>query len=170
MGSVVVLGSILIAASARLQVPFWPVPMTLQTFAVLFLALVFGPRLGTACVAIYLFQGAVGLPVFASGGGAVHLVGPTGGYLFGFLVAAVLAGHLAQQGWGRDPLRAGVAALSGILVILAFGVAWLSVIAGTKQAVQAGLLPFLPGEAMKIALLAVTVPAASRFAAKAHKR
>jgi biotin transport system substrate-specific component len=168
--TIVALGSVLIAASARLQVPFWPVPMTLQTFAVLFLALVLGPRLGTACVALYLFQGAVGLPVFASGGGAAHLVGPTGGYLFGFLCAAALAGHLAQRGWALEPLKAGIAALAAGAVIFAFGVAWLSAIVGTETALKAGLLPFLPGEVVKIALLALTVPAAGRFAARALER
>lgn len=100
-----VLGTLLLIASARVQVPFWPVPMTMQTFVVLIIGATCGARLGAATVALYLAQGAVGLPVFAGGGGLAYMAGPTGGYLVGFLVAAVVVGWLAERGLDRDGRR-----------------------------------------------------------------
>ena len=108
-GMLAVLGSLLLIASAKVQVPFWPVPMTMQTFAVLVIGMTFGPRLGAATVLLYLVQGAVGLPVFAGtpakGIGIAYMVGPTGGYLIGFVAAAYLAGRLAMRGWDRSEER-----------------------------------------------------------------
>ncbi|SVD67877.1 uncharacterized protein METZ01_LOCUS420731, partial [marine metagenome] len=87
-----VAGTLLLAISAKVQVPFWPVPMTMQTFVVLLLGIAYGPRLGVATGALYLLEGAVGLPVFAQGAGMAYLVGPTGGYLFGFVLAMYIVG------------------------------------------------------------------------------
>jgi biotin transport system substrate-specific component len=158
-----VAGSLLLTASAKIQVPFWPVPMTMQTFAVLIIGMTCGPRLGVATVAIYLAQGAMGLPVFAgAAAGPAYMVGPTGGYLAGFLVSAFVVGHLARRGWDRR-LASGVAAfVIGDAVLFACGLAWLSGLAGVETAVGAGLLPFLPGEALKIGLAATLMVAGWR--------
>src|SRR3546814_487052 len=116
-----VVGTLLLTLSAKVQVPMWPVPMTMQTFAVLIIGMTYGFRLGTATVAFYLAQGAIGLPVFASGAGIAYLAGPTGGYLIGFLVSAALVGWLAGPGWGRTVNRTFVAHALGTAVILGLG-------------------------------------------------
>ena len=97
-----VIGSILLTISAKIQVPFWPVPMTMQTFVVLVLGVAYGWRLAGATVLLYLAQGALSLPVFAAGGGLAYMSGPTGGYLVGFLLAAVAVGWLAERSWARS--------------------------------------------------------------------
>lgn len=163
-----IVGSALIALSAKIQVPFWPVPMTMQTFAVLVIGMTYGLRLGAATVALYLAEGAVGLPVFASGGGLAYFAGPTTGYLFGFLVAAALVGWLGERGWDRSAVRTLAANLAGTLVIFAFGLAWLTLFLasvkdlGTAVAVNAavanGLTPFVWGALAKIALAAAVLP------------
>jgi len=159
-----VAGTVLLTISAKIQVPFWPVPMTMQTFAVLVLAMAFGPRLGVATVALYLTEGAFGLPVFAGPGiGLVYFAGPTGGYLIGFMAAAVVVGALARKGWDRNILSGLAAFLIGDVIIFAFGVGWLSIIVGLEKAFLAGMLPFLPGEAVKIALAAALLAASWRF-------
>lgn len=162
----VVAGSILLTVSAKIQVPFWPVPMTMQTFAVLVIGMAYGPRLGAATVALYLIEGAFGLPVFAGtpakGIGLAYMMGPTGGYLAGFLVSAHVVGLLARRGWDRS-LSSGLAAmLIGTTIILALGYAWLSTLIGFKVALTAGVLPFLPGAALKIALAAALLMASWR--------
>lgn len=157
-------GTVLLTISAKIQVPFWPVPMTMQTFAVLVLAMAFGPRLGVATVALYLTEGAFGLPVFAGPGiGLAYLAGPTGGYLIGFMAAAIVVGALARKGWDRNILSGLAAFLIGDVIIFAFGVGWLSIIVGLEKAFLAGMLPFLPGEAVKIALAAALLAASWRF-------
>lgn len=153
-----VIGSALLTAAAKVQIPFWPVPLTMQTFVVMVLALGYGARLGATTVALYLAQGALGMPVFAEGGGLVYFAGPTGGYLLGFLAAAALMGHLADRGWHRTVPRALLAALLGALVILACGVAWLAVLIGVGPAINSGLLPFLPGELLKLIIAGLAVP------------
>jgi len=158
-----VAGSLLLTASAKVQVPFWPVPMTMQTFAVLVLGMAYGPRLGAATVALYLGQGALGLPVFAgAGAGLAYMAGPTGGYLAGFLISAWIVGHLAGRGWDRNLLSGVAAFIIGDAVLFACGMAWLAALAGFETAVAAGLLPFLPGEALKIALAAALMAAGWR--------
>jgi biotin transport system substrate-specific component len=159
----VLIGTALLAISAKIQVPFWPVPMTMQTFAVLVLGMAYGWRLAGASVLFYLAQGAIGLPVFAAGGGIAYFAGPTGGYLLGFLLAAVAVGWLAEHGWDRSPLRTLAAMLIGTAVIFALGLAWLATLIGLPQAIGAGLVPFLPGEAVKIALATAILPFAWRL-------
>lgn len=157
-------GTALLALSARLQIPFWPVPMTMQTFVVLVISMAYGPRLGTATLVAYLLEGAAGLPVFAAGGGVAYFGGPTAGYLFGFVAAAWLVGALAQRGWDRTPPRALLAMALGTMLILFCGVTWLSVYLGSvTQAVDAGLLPFVPAAVFKIALAAVVLPGVWRI-------
>src|SRR5262249_11270176 len=103
------IGTLLLTASAKIQVPFWPVPMTMQTFVVLCLGAVLGPRLGATTVLLYLAEGAVGLPVFAGtpekGLGLAYMAGPTGGYLVGFVAGAAVTGWLAERGWDRSIVR-----------------------------------------------------------------
>lgn len=165
-GALAVLGSLLLIASAKVNVPFWPVPLTMQTFAVLVIGMTFGPRLGAATVVLYLLEGAVGLPVFsgtpAKGIGLAYMAGPTGGYLIGFVAAAYLAGMLALRGWDRKPLYAAAAMLLGMAVIYVLGVAWLSTLIGFGKAVQFGVVPFLLADALKIALATVLLPLAWR--------
>jgi biotin transport system substrate-specific component len=155
--SLVVLGgSLLLAASAWVRVPMWPVPMTLQTMIVLLIGLTYGSRLAGATVLAYLLEGAAGLPVFA-GGQTLLTVGPTLGYLMGFLLAASVTGALAERGWSRRPLALVAVLLIGDALIFAPGLAWLDVgyVHAWDRTFALGLLPFLPGEAAKLAMAAV---------------
>ena len=156
-----VLGSLLLAASAKVQVPFWPVPMTMQTFAITLVGAAYGWRLGTLTVLAWLGQAMVGLPVLAGGaGGPQHFVGPTAGYLAAFPVAALLVGWLAERGWtGRGIAASFGTMLLGNLVILLLGAVWLSGLIGAEGALQAGVLPFLPGAFLKAALAAALLAA-----------
>lgn len=162
-----VVGSLLLTVSAKTHVPFWPVPMTMQTFAVMVIAMAFGPRLGAATVALYLIEGAFGLPIFSGtperGLGLAYMTGPTGGYLAGFLAAAVVLGGLARRGWDRGLLRGVAAFLIGDAVIFICGIGWLSALIGFDKALAAGLVPFLPGEALKVALAAALMVAGWRL-------
>lgn len=161
-------GTALLTVSAKIQVPFWPVPMTMQTFAVLVIGMAYGWRLGAATVLLYLVQGAAGLPVFAAGGGIAYFAGPTGGYLAGFLLAAALVGGLAERGWDRSVLPTVAAMLLGTVVIFCFGVAWLTIFLANAKALSLdaafaaalanGVTPFLAGAAAKIALAAAVLP------------
>jgi biotin transport system substrate-specific component len=157
------IGTALLTLSAKIQVPFWPVPMTMQTFVVLVLGMAYGWRLAGATVLLYLAQGAIGLPVFAAGGGIAYFAGPTAGYLAGFLLAAVVVGWLAEHGWDRSVPRTLGAMLIGTAIIFACGIAWLGTLIGLRQAIGAGLVPFLLGEAVKIALAAAILPFAWRL-------
>ena len=152
------LGSAVLAASAQVSLPMWPVPATLQTLAVLLLGALGGSRMGVASVALYLAEGAMGLPVFAGGaGGIAALAGPTAGYLIGFLPAAWLAG-LAGRGLARQALVLSAAHL----VIFIPGLAWLTGLVGWEKAFHAGFLLFVPGTVVKTALALAVVRAARR--------
>jgi len=168
-GLLVVAGSALIALSAHLQVPMWPVPMTMQTFAVLLIALALGSRLGSATVVLYLAEGAVGLPVFAKGAGLAYLAGPTGGYLLGFVAAAWVAGWLSERGWGRPGLRVFAAMVAGTALIYLFGLTWLATLVGLEKAVALGLVPFLLGDVVKALLAAMLLPTAWKLAARPER-
>lgn len=158
-GVVLVLaGTALLAMSAHTQVPFWPVKMSMQTFVVLVLAVAYGGRLAAATVLAYLAEGAVGLPVFVGGAGPAYFAGPTAGYLVGFAVAAFFVGTLAERGTMRTLPRALFVLFSGDAIVFALGVAWLAVLFGLEKAAYAGLVVFLPAEALKIALAAALVP------------
>lgn len=159
----IVAGTALMAVSAKIQVPMWPVPMTMQTFAVLVIGMAYGWRLGGLTLLAYLAEGAVGLPVFAGGAGVAYMAGPTGGYLAGFVVAATLVGWLGTRGWDRNVAGTLAAMTLGTAVIFGLGVAWLSMLIGFDKAVAAGLVPFLVGAAFKIALAAAVLPLAWRL-------
>jgi biotin transport system substrate-specific component len=163
----VVLGTLLIALAAKINVPVWPVPVTLQSFAIAGLAAAFGARIGVATVALYLLEGAMGLPVFATGGGLVYLVGPTGGFLLGFLVMAWMIGSATDRGASARPLTLFGAMLAAEAVLLALGFAWLVLMAGNAQwidqtnvvasAFAGAIQPFLVWDVLKMALAALTV-------------
>jgi biotin transport system substrate-specific component len=164
----VLTGSALLWASAKVQVPMWPVPITMQSYVVLVIGMAYGGRLAAATVGIYLLEGALGLPVFAGtparGIGVAYMIGPTGGYLVGFLIAAAAMGWLAGRGFDRSVGRALAAMSLGLILLFAPGVAWLATFVGFDKALAVGVMPFLPGEALKLALAAVTLPIAWKFA------
>jgi biotin transport system substrate-specific component len=144
---------IALGAQVSLQIPFSPVPVTGQTLIVLLCGLILGKNRAAAAVGAYLLQGAVGLPFFAGGkSGLATLLGPTGGYLFGFLAAAYLVGMLSELRHRRSPFQAGTALLLGNITIYLFGLAWLVRFTGEAQVLQLGLYPFLVGDALKLAL------------------
>lgn len=159
----VVLGSLLVAASAQVTVPMFPVPMTLQTLAISLIGLTYGARLAGATLVTYLAQGAAGLPVFAGGAaGAVHLVGPTGGFLIGFVAMAWLTGYLVERGFDRGFGRLFLAALVPALLLFVPGVLWLWVITplDLQGAAMAGAVPFQIGGLVKSAVAALIVTGA----------
>jgi biotin transport system substrate-specific component len=156
--TLIISGSLLLAVSAHVKVPFWPVPMTMQTFVVLIIGATYGRNLALATVAVYLIEGAAGLPFFAAGGGLAILTGPTAGYLFGFLIAAGLVGHLAHRGMGRTIASAVPIFLLGDAAIFLCGVGWLSSLIGIEKAVAAGLTPFLLAEGVKVGLACALLP------------
>jgi biotin transport system substrate-specific component len=161
--ALVLAGSALIALSAQVAVPlpFSPVPVTGQSFAVLLLGATLGRTRGVAAVLAYLAEGAVGLPVFAGGvAGPAVLLGPTGGYLLGFLPAAWICGALAERGWDRHFLGTLAAMAAGDLAIFAVGVPWLARFVGPENAIAFGVTPFVAGNAAKIVLAAGMLPAA----------
>lgn len=143
----------LTAAGAYIAIPIGPVPIVLQNLFIMLAGLLLGGRWGVISVAVYLVAGAIGLPVFAGGtGGIGKFVGPTGGYLVGYLFAAFLIGTISEKGKGRIGVDIG-AMLLGSLVIYAIGVTWLKVVTGMdfQKAVTVGMLPFLIGDGVKIA-------------------
>ena len=150
--ALVLAGTALLALAAKVQVPFWPVPMTLQTLAVLMIGAAFGARMAGATLLAYLAEGAAGLPVFASGAGLAYMAGPTGGYLLGFLLAAIFVGVAADRGWLRGVVPVSAVMLAAMALIYLPGVAWLAALIGAEKAVAGGLVPFLPAEAFKLAL------------------
>ncbi len=165
--ALVLAGIVLLTVSAKLQIPLWPVPMTMQTYVVLVIGFAFGPTLGLLTVAGYVAAGALGLPVFAGtpekGIGLPYMLGPTGGYLLGFVAAAGLLGNLAQRGWDRGWLSSFAAMTIGHVLILACGVAWLAVLVGFERALALGLYPFVFATLVKTLLAAVTLPLAWRL-------
>ncbi len=156
---VVLAGSALLAACAWIRVPMWPVPMTMQTFAVLLIGASCGPRLGAATVAAYLAEAALGLPVLA-GGKPLVLGGPTFGYLAGFLMAGIAVGWAAQRGWTRRgwPTLLGALLVGQALVYLP-GLAWLHAawLQDLRATLAAGLFPFLLGDGLKLLLAAASL-------------
>ena len=157
-------GSALLAISAKIQVPIPPVPMTMQTLVVLIIGATYGWRLGGATVLLYLAEGMLGLPVFANTPPVVpspaYLLGPTGGYLAGYLAAAVVMGFLAERGWDRSLLRVIIMMSIGHLIIFAFGLAWLTQLFGPAKAWAVGAAPFVVATLLKTALAAALMKAA----------
>jgi len=153
-----VAGSLLVAAAAQVNVPMLPVPMTLQTLAVLAIGAAFGARLGAATLALYALEGVAGLPVFAEFRSGFMLA--SFGYILGFIAAAALVGWLAERGWDRSPVKMFAAMVLGAAVVYVPGLAWLSVWLGSfGLAVQYGLTPFIVGDLVKAAIAALGFPA-----------
>ncbi len=156
-------GSLLLWVSAKAKVDLGAVPVTLQSLAVLGLGAALGPRLAALAVLTYLAQGALGLPVFAGtpekGIGLGYMLGPTGGYLVGFLLAAVTIGKLAERGADRNVLTMFLAMLAATATIYVPGVLWLSGFVGFSKAVALGFVPFVWGDLIKATLAAVAFPA-----------
>lgn len=165
--AIVLFGTLFLAICAKIQVPVWPVPVTLQGFAVAVIAAAFGLRIGVATVALYLAEGAAGLPVFATGGGAAYFAGPTGGFLIGFLAMAAIIGHAADRGASGRPLALIGAMLVGNTALLLFGFVWLVALAGSAKwidqdnvvasAFAGAIQPFVLWDALKMALAGLTV-------------
>jgi biotin transport system substrate-specific component len=166
--ALVVLGCALLWVSAKVKVPFWPVPMTLQTFAVMALAAAYGSRLGVATVVAYLAAGAAGLPVFTNTppeiAGPAYLLGPTGGFLIGFIAAAFIVGYAADRNWDRSVPKLLAAMVVADAAVFALGLAWLGVavpaLGYSWGLLEAGLFPFLLGDLLKVLIAALAVPAA----------
>lgn len=159
----VVAASLLLALSAKVSVPFYPVPLTMQTLVVIGLGLALGPFRGGAAVLFYLAEGAAGLPVFAGtpekGIGLAYMMGPTGGYLIGYLPAVLFAGWLSMRGWDRGPVTAMAAALIAGAVIYVPGLLWLGAVIGfDKSVLEFGLYPFILGDIVKAMLAALLFP------------
>ncbi len=153
-----------LAARLALPVPWSPVPLTGQTFAVLLCGAVLGSRRGLLAQALYLAEGAAGLPVFAGGGaGPLALLGPSGGFLIAFPLAAAVTGALAERGWDRHVGRMALAMVLGNLVLYVAGAAVLARFVPGDRVLAAGVLPFLPGDALKIAAGALAAPWAWRI-------
>ncbi len=156
--------SIVIALCSQIAVPlpFSPVPITGQTFAVVLVGLVLGSRRALAALMMYVFEGALGLPVFAPGGaiGIARLLGPTGGYIVGFMAAAYFSGFMAERGWDRNFFKLLMVMLGALTIIYSFGILRLSVFLPAGKLLAAGLLPFLPGEIVKMTLVSAALPVA----------
>jgi biotin transport system substrate-specific component len=172
-----VAGSLFVAAAAQVTVPMWPVPMTLQTLAVLLVGGAYGARLGAATLGLYALEGAIGLPFFAGGKSGIadakldyFLPASSMGYIVGFILAAWLVGKLIESGWGSSLLKSVLATLAGAVVLYVPGLIWLGIWAAKAQGMDAsaatqaalgwGLYPFIPGDVVK-AVIAGLVPAAA---------
>ena len=153
-----VFGSLLLAASSRIEVPMIPVPMTMQTYALLLLGAFLGSRLAFASVLAYLAEGALGLPVFAGGAaGLQHFFGPTAGYLLAFPFAAYIVGLAAERGWLGNLFIAFLVMLASHAIVFTGGVAWLAQFMDVSKAVAVGFTPFVLGTLVKSALGVATV-------------
>ncbi|WP_022729890.1 biotin transporter BioY [Fodinicurvata sediminis] len=168
---VLIVGPLLMTLSAKLQIPFWPVPMTLHTLAVMAFAVALGPRLASAVFLAYLSAGAAGLPVFSGtperGLGLAYMMGPTGGYLLGYLLASGVTGVLAR---GRGMLGHLGAMLAGLSVVYAMGLGWLAFYVPADSILALGLTPFLAGDLVKVAVVAVGAQLMSPLACRLSRK
>ena len=158
----VIFGTLLLTVSAKVQVPFWPVPMTMQTFAVFIIGMTFGSKLAFFTLLLYLFEGAIRLPVFAKGGGLLYLTGPTAGYLYGMTIAAGVVGYLAERNFNDSYVKSLFSLLIATSIIFIFGVGYLGSVIGYEKALAGGLYPFLPSELFKIALAVAIIPSITK--------
>lgn len=162
----VVFGTIVLTLSSYITVPMYPVPVTMQTYAILMVAALYGGRMGTLTVLAWLGEAAVGLPVLAGGaGGPAVFAGPTAGYIFSWPLITFLVGWLVERGWnGNRPVLAffGMAAASALC--LAMGAAWLANFIGMEKAITAGVVPFILGDTLKSALAVATLMLVARKA------
>ena len=166
-----IIGSFVVAALAQISVPLWPVPITGQTFGVLIVGMALGSKLGMLSLTLYMLEGICGLPVFANfSSGPGVIVGPTGGYIIGFIFAAGAIGYLAERKWDRSILSTALAMLIGNIILYIPGLIWLGLFfaglgkpAPLEASIVAGLFPFLIGDVLKLALAALLFPTAWRY-------
>jgi biotin transport system substrate-specific component len=176
-------GSLLVAGAAQITVPMWPVPMTLQTLAVLGIGAAYGARLGAATLGLYAVEGAVGLPFFAGGKSGIFdgkldylLPASSMGYVAGFILAAFLVGKLVESGWANTLFKSALVTLAGAIVLYVPGLIWLAIWAAKTQGMDAaaainaalnwGLYPFVAGDAVKAIVAGLAIPAAGALAAR----
>ena len=157
---IAVLGTLLLTISAKVKIPFYPVPMTMQTFVVLFLGITLGPKIGVLTISLYLLEGIFGFPVFAGtpekGIGLVYFTGPTMGYLIGFLVAVYFSGSFKYD---RGPINTFLKLIFSVSFIYIFGLIWLGTLIGwNKPIFELGAQPFLLAELFKMLLLLFLIP------------
>jgi biotin transport system substrate-specific component len=171
---VIFLGTLALTISAKLKIPFYPVPMTMQTFVVVFLGIAFGYKIGLATVSIYLLEGVIGLPVFSNspekGIGLIYFTGPTMGYLIGFLASVFLIGYLRLDDWTKKSdesvklfILNFIKLLISVSTIYLFGLFWLSYLIGLDKAILFGLKPFWIAELFKMSILALLIPFILKF-------
>lgn len=170
----VVAGVLLLAVAAKIKVPMWPVPITMGTFAVLTIGAAYGARLGLVTILAYMLVGAAGFDVFAGSSaeaaGLEYMLGGTGGYLVGYVLATLALGALAQRGWDRSVVWMALAMLVGTVLIYVPGLAWLGQLYGWDKPILAwGLTPFLIGDALKLSLAALVLPAAWKLVGRARR-
>ena len=152
----IIICSILLIISAKIKVDLYTIPMTMQPLAILIIAMLCGRNLAACSISLYLFQGMIGLPVFANGGGMLYLMGPTGGFLFGFLIAGIIMGELADRGWGQHILKAFLAMLLGLFIIYFFGIIQLSLFLSFEKAILMMKL-YMVGDFYKLLLATLLV-------------
>ncbi|MER9845593.1 biotin transporter BioY [Mesorhizobium australicum] len=156
-------GTLLLTLSAKTKVMLGPVDISMQTLAVLLISAAFGMRLGVATLLLYMAEGAMGFPVFQGtpekGIGIAYMLGSTGGYLAGFVVMAAIVGWAADRGWDRHPIKLFNAMLVAEVVMMVMGFAWLALLIGPEKSWQFGVVPFIVGDLIKVALAASLVPA-----------
>ena len=172
--ALVLVGVMLLVLSAKIKIPMIPVPMTMGTFAVLSIGAVYGPRLGLVTIIGYMIVGALGFDVFASSSsekfGVSYMMGSTGGYLVGYVLAILVLGWTARQGWDRSVLKMAAAMVLGNVIIYVPGLLWLATLYGWDQPILTwGLTPFLMGDLVKLGLAALLLPGAWRLVDKATK-
>ena len=161
--ALVLFGTLLLAVSSKIQVPFWPVPMTMQTFIVFIIGMSYGWKLAFSTLIAYLAEGALGLPVFAKGGGLLYLIGPTAGYLYGMAIAAGVIGFLAERGYNDSYIKSLISLIIGTVIIFVLGVGYLGSVIGYDKALAGGLYPFIPSEFFKIGLAVILIPSITRY-------
>jgi biotin transport system substrate-specific component len=168
----VLVGTAILAISAKVKVPFWPVPMTLQTLAVLLIAAAYGSRLAVATVLAYIAEGMFGLPVFTNTppavAGPLYMLGPTAGFIMSWVLVAAIVGFATDRGWDRSAVRLGAAMIVAVAIQFVLGFAWLAWFAelpngaagiGAAKAFAGGVAPFLLGDSLKLVLAALLIPA-----------
>ncbi len=161
--AMVIGGTLILTLAAKTKVPLGIVDINLGTFAVMAIGVTYGWRLALVTLLAYLAEGAAGFPVFQGtpekGIGLAYMVGPTGGYLVGYVLLAVIAGWAADRGWDRNPIKLGAALVVGTSLVLGLGFAWLSTLIGAEKAWAFGVAPFIYGDLVKVALVAAAAPA-----------
>ena len=159
----ILFGTLLLAVSSKIQVPFWPVPMTMQTFIVFIIGMSYGWKLAFSTLIAYLVEGSLGLPVFAKGGGLLYLIGPTAGYLYCMVIAAGVIGFLAERGYNNSYIKSLISLIIGTGIIFVLGIGYLGSVIGYDKALAGGLYPFIPSEFFKIGLAVILIPSITRY-------